>query len=90
MSRLRYAAALYVAATILSGCGGSQLPIGDAGAVAQGRANLQKAAHNKSWMLPEAKSKDLLYVADSFCCLRVFSFPKGKPVGVLKNVSPSL
>jgi hypothetical protein len=51
---------------------------------------VREAQGAKSWMLPEAKSEDLLYLADSFCCLRVFSYPKGKPVGVVTDVDPEL
>ncbi len=38
--------------------------------------------HARSWMLPEAKRDDLLYVSD-FYGVHVFSYPKLKPVGQL-------
>jgi hypothetical protein len=89
--RVHYpAAALCVAAAMLAGCGGSQPLIGNPGAMPQGRAIAQKATHAKFWMLPEARHEDLLYVSDWGCCVRVFSYPKGKPVGVLLDVSPRL
>jgi hypothetical protein len=74
----------------LAGCGASQTTVGAPGAVTQNAALAQsaptivgQAQPGRSWMLPEAKTEDLLYVADSFCCIRVFSYPQGKPVGVL-------
>jgi hypothetical protein len=43
--------------------------------------------HGKSWMLPEAKSQDLLYVVrGGEGTVSVFTFPKGKPVGALSNI----
>ena len=41
-------------------------------------------AARKSWMLPEAKSEDLLYVANVYT-ITVYSYPKGKLVGTLKD-----
>ena len=38
----------------------------------------------KSWMLPEAKSEDLLYIANVYT-ITVYSYPKGKLVGTLKD-----
>lgn len=85
MVRLHNLTAAFVfAATMLAGCGGSQPTIGNPEVMPQGRAITQQATYGKPWMLPEAKKDDLLYVADWGCgCLRVFSYPKGKPVGVV-------
>jgi hypothetical protein len=84
MVRLHYsAAALCVAATMLAGCGGSQTLIGNPGAVPQGRTITQQAAHGKSWMLPEAKRDDLLYVTNTAGAADVFSYPAGKEVGAI-------
>lgn len=89
--RLNYpAAALCVAALMLSGCGESPSMIGTSAAMAQARTTTQRAVHGHSWMRPEAKHEDLLYVSDWGCCVRVFSYPKGEPVGVLLDVAPRL
>jgi hypothetical protein len=50
------------AAALFAGCGGSQPPIGALGAMPQSRAIATHADRGGSWMLPEAKSEDLLYV----------------------------
>jgi hypothetical protein len=45
------------------------------------------AVRDKSWMLPEAKRKDLLYVADSQNSnVRVYSYPEGAPEGTLSGI----
>jgi hypothetical protein len=44
----------------------------------------QNAGRERSWMLPEAKSADLLYVANVYT-ITVYSYPKGKLVGTLSN-----
>jgi hypothetical protein len=49
---------------MLTGCGGSHPPIGAPGTMPQTSAIAQHAAHGKSWMLPEAKGENLLYIAD--------------------------
>ena len=59
----RYALTSCVAAAMLTGCGGSQPPIGAPGAMPQTSAIATHADRGKSWMLPEAKSQDLLYVS---------------------------
>ncbi|MFY9664164.1 MAG: hypothetical protein WAL67_05910 [Candidatus Cybelea sp.] len=55
--------ALYVcvAAALLQGCGGSQLPIAAPGAMSQ---SLPIATYRGSWMAPDAKDHNLLYVSD--------------------------
>ena len=46
----------------------------------------QQAARGESWMLPEAKSEDLLYVSDDGDDdVVVYSYPKGKLVGRLTH-----
>jgi hypothetical protein len=76
------------AAAMLAGCGGSQPPIGAPGALPQSRAIATQGAHGGSWMLPDAKSDDLLYVSlsdreSNGDEIYVFSYPKGKLVGGL-------
>jgi hypothetical protein len=76
----RYALSSCVAAAMLAACGGSQPPIGAPGAMPQTFALAAHADRGTSWMLPDAKSFDLLYVSDDDELL-VFSYPKGTLVG---------
>src|SRR5580692_5070842 len=81
----RYALSCCAGTAMLAGCGA--LPL----SLSKGQDDMQPpiAAHRgsgKSWMLPEAKSEDLLYadasgldVGDVY----VFSYPKGKVVGTI-------
>jgi hypothetical protein len=76
-----------VAAALLAGCGGSQPPTGAPGAMPQSRAIATRANRGASWMLPEAKNTDLLYVATGDN-VYILSYPHGKLIGSL-NVSGS-
>ena len=69
-----------VAAAMLAGCGGSQPPIGAPGATPQTSSFATHADRGKSWMLPEAKSEDLLYVS-TLVGAKVYSYPRGKRIG---------
>jgi hypothetical protein len=78
-----------MAAAMLAGCGAlrqgqddMQPPIGSVGAMLQQRSIGVRAIRGKSWMLPEAKSDDLLYVATGDN-VYVLSYPHGKLVGTL-------
>jgi hypothetical protein len=53
-----------VAIAMLAGCRGAQLPIGAPGAIPETSALATHAAHGRSWMLPEAKVMNSLYVSD--------------------------
>ena len=80
----RYALASCVAAALLAGCGGSQPPIGAPGVAPQTSAIAAHAGRGTSWMLPEAKREDLLYVSDDLANdVYVLSYPQGKLVGTL-------
>ena len=86
---MRYSGALSVGALVLllAGCGGSQPPIGVPGALPQTSAIATHTDRGKSWMAPEAKSRDLLYVSrNSPGEVSVYTYPKGKPVGTLTNI----
>jgi len=71
------------AAIVLSACGSPQPPIAESG------VSLQQAAQHglgyaRSWMAPEARSRDLLYVSNTlFNEVWVFSYPGGSRVGNL-------
>ena|ERR1700729_2759399 len=83
----RYVVAVGAAAALLVGCGGSQPPTGAPAAIPQSPATAGHADRSRSWMLPEAKSEDLLYVAAltnaSAYVVDVFSYPRAKRVGQL-------
>jgi hypothetical protein len=85
----RYASGLCLAIALLAGCGGSQPPIGAPGTMPQSHAIATHADRGTSWMLPEAKSDDLLYVAQAGDRegVWVFSFPQGKLLGKLIGIS---
>jgi hypothetical protein len=71
-----------VAIAAFAGCGEPQTPI--ATASQQNAPIARESAHGRSWMLPEAKSEDLLYVSNVYT-ITVYSYPKGKLVGTLNN-----
>jgi hypothetical protein len=77
----RSAFGICAAAAMLAGCGGSQPSIGTPGATprTQTSAIATQGEPAGSWMLPEAKSGDLLYVAvdDS---IEIFTYPGLKEV----------
>jgi hypothetical protein len=81
----RYALGVGAAAALLAGCGESQTPIGAPGAMPQGRAIAMHADRSGSWMLPEAKTEDLIYL--SGCCggIDIYSY-SGKLVGTLTGL----
>lgn len=71
---------------LLAGCGGAQGAM-DAPIVAQ-PASPTVVSHGASWMLPEAKGEDLLYVTSfESSYVSVFSYPEGKLVGSLGGFS---
>jgi hypothetical protein len=72
-----------IAAAILAGCGGSQPRIGAPAAMPQSPATATHAARGKSWMLPEAKSEDLLYATGGCGGSCVLAYPGGKLVGAV-------
>jgi hypothetical protein len=73
------------AAFLLAACGGSPPPIGaPAGAPPSVTSPAQRHADAPSWMSPEAKGGDLLYVGStSTNSLYVYTYPGGKLVGTL-------
>ena len=79
----RYALSSCVAAAMLAGCGGLHPPIGAPGAMPQTPAIAAHADRGGSWMLPEAKSEDLLYASGGCGGVCVLSYPDGKLVGTL-------
>ena len=57
-----YALSGGLAMVLLSGCGGTQLPIGAPGAMPQSRGIAQKADRIGSWMSPQARHKKIKHV----------------------------
>jgi hypothetical protein len=77
------------ATAMLSGCGGSQPRIGVPGMMPQRHTIATDAERGGSWMLPEAKSQDLLYIADAGennkTGVDVFLYPSLKRVGMIAD-----
>lgn len=78
----RQALAGCVTAFVLAGCSGSQPSIEPSGSTTQSVAMPTPVDRSGSWMLPEAKGDDLLYVSTTFKTY-VDSYPQGKLVGEL-------
>lgn len=87
-SLTRVALSAGAVAAFLTGCSGSRTSSGSAGVIPQTSIGVSRADRGGSWMLPEAKSEDLLYVTNSFGSgentnAYFFSFPSGTLVGIL-------
>jgi hypothetical protein len=79
----RYALKSCVAVAFLAGCGVSQPPIGAPGAMPL-TALPTHAYRGTSWMLPDARRHDLLYVSNwGTSTVTVYTYPQGSPVGTL-------
>ncbi len=91
LASTRYLLGIWIAGALLAGCGGSEPPIRAPGALPQRRAIATHAMHAGSWMLPEAKSKDLLYVVyptgESEGTIRAYSYPQGVLEGQITGLS---
>jgi|HubBroStandDraft_2_1064218.scaffolds.fasta_scaffold00266_16 hypothetical protein len=70
---------------MLAGCGASQPSNGTPGAIPPRAATVGHTPHDKSWMLPAAKSSALLYYSDGYANVYVLSYPQGKLVGTLEG-----
>lgn len=70
-----------LAAAILAGCGAQNV-----NTLPQGAMQRQQVDNRSgSWMLPEAKNEDLVYVSEFVDNVYVFSYPELKEVGHLKG-----
>ena len=78
----RFALTSFMTVAVLAGCGGSQPPIGAPGAMPQSAAIAGHTSRDGSWMLPEAKNHDLLYVS-KLKKIIIYSYPSAKVVGNL-------
>jgi hypothetical protein len=80
----KYTLAALAGAAWLAGCasGGSITP---SGAIVEGQAPKARGVA-KSWMSPDARNRNLIYVSDSAAYdVYVYSFPKGDLVGTLTD-----
>ena len=83
-----YTLGLSAAVAMLFGCGGSQSPIGAPGAMPQSYATATHGERGGSWMRPEAKSEDLLYVSsETSGDVYVYTYPQGNLVGTLAGLT---
>ena len=69
------------AAALLAGCGGAQSPLGLP--VTGATQSVPAARAIRTWMSPDARRHDLLYVSDDSGFVYVFQYPNGKLVGTL-------
>lgn len=90
---MRYTANLLtiVVASLLTGCTTSSVPSGSTVPVPPSLARVGGSAirvdHGRSWMSPDAKGKDLLYLDDETTGdVQVFSYPKGVLEGTLTGL----
>ena len=80
----RHLALVLATALAFAGCAKTQIPAAPAAVWQPNDATARMASHAESWMLPEAKNEDLLYVSNVYT-ITVYSYPKGKLVGTLSN-----
>lgn len=87
MKAIQIAVACCAAAALLAGCGGGQ----NAGNAPGGLLpNLKRGAQPsaaRTWMSPEAKSHDLLYVSDDGGSVYIYTYPQGKLVGTIGGLT---
>ncbi len=85
----RCALSICLALASFAGCGRSQEPIGAPGAMPQTSAITTRATRGGSWMLPEAKGEDLIYVSGYVynANVYVYEYRSGKLVGTLTGFS---
>ncbi len=79
-----------MAAALLAGCGGSQPPIGVPEVMGQS-VTVGAQEHGGSWMLSQAKGKDLLYImGDKPPKVYILTYPDGDVVGTINQEYESL
>jgi hypothetical protein len=83
-----YSLSAVLAVVSLAGCGSAATPISAPGAVPQNATGTTQLARNRSWMLPKAKSEDLLYVSNYFNGrVNVYSYRTRRLVGQLSGLN---
>jgi len=89
----RFGPSVFAAAAVLAGCGGSQPPTGTPGVMPQSRAITAHSERGASWMLPEVKKQNLLYIADPAAggvIVYTYEPPRYKFVGLLADAPAPL
>jgi hypothetical protein len=71
-------------ASSLIGCSQAESPDGGFGPIPQATAIASHSQAHRSWILPEAKSEDLLYLSSGD--VSVYSYPRGELVGALRGL----
>jgi hypothetical protein len=79
----RFALSMGVGVAMLTGCGGSQPPIGTPGAISQSRAINTNTERGGSWVLPGAAKGDLIFALETQreSGGEIFAYPSGERVG---------
>lgn len=76
-------------AALLAACSGAGAPLGATSGYAPEARALLDGSHSGSWMAPDAKSLDLLYIADAGTGdVDVYSYPATKLEGKLTGFTP--
>lgn len=88
MTTLARCVLAFVATALLAGCGAAHSPTGVPAALPAIPAVGTSADDRGSWMLPEAKSQDLIYVTTGD--IKIFTFPSGKYVGLISDTESPL
>ena len=70
---------------LIAGCGQPPQQVSPASFLPQSRHGAQRAPHHGSWMSPDAKSVDLLYVSNSNAEVTVYQYWRHNLVGVLTS-----
>lgn len=85
MKAIELTLAVCMTAALLAGCGGAP-PQNSApgGVLPNAAAGARPAA--RTWMSPDAKGRDLLYVSDDAGSVYVFSYPQGLLVGTIAGL----
>ena len=78
----RYVLAMGAFAALLAGCSGSQPPVAAPNTMRQSGIATVAAENRGAWMAPDAKARNLLYVA-SGDIVDVYTYPEGKLIGSL-------
>jgi hypothetical protein len=89
LSTIPYALAFCAALAVLSGCGAPATPsVSWMPMMGRNATLIVHPDHGPSWMAPEAKTRDLLYISDvGTNDVYVYSYSQGKLVGTLKGFS---
>ena len=73
-----------LAGALLAGCSGAQVPLAPERATSQSRAAAAHAHPGISWMLPEAKKQNLLYIANDTSEVLIYKYEHGfRQVGTI-------